>query len=186
MDEVKKKNPKAKCELWAFDEHRIGLKPLIRKVWMPDGCYPETIVNHRFIWSYLYGFVCPENGETYWFIMPTTDVEIFNIVLENFAKDLGIGSEKQIILVIDNAGWHTSKDLIIPEGINFIFIPAYTPELQPAEKLWSLTNEYIANRNFDNIEQLEEAQSIGCSKISSQLEVVKSYTLFHWWPEIAC
>ncbi|WP_287245117.1 MULTISPECIES: transposase [unclassified Okeania] len=49
------------------------------------------------------------------------------------------------MLVIDQAGWHTSHSLKIPEGLDFIYLPAKSPELQPAERLWPLTNEVVAN-----------------------------------------
>ena len=41
----------------------------------------------------------------------------------------------------DNAGWHRSKKVIIPKGIEIEFLPPYSPELQPAERLWQLVDE---------------------------------------------
>ena len=53
----------------------------------------------------------------------------------------------------------------VPEGIALIFLPAYSPELQPAERLWTLTNEPIANRNFENLDQLEEVLMYRCRQL---------------------
>jgi hypothetical protein len=50
-------------EVWAFDEHRLGLKPILRKVWAPRGCRPVASGHHRYQWLYLYGFVRPATGE---------------------------------------------------------------------------------------------------------------------------
>ncbi|WP_445240191.1 transposase [Microcoleus vaginatus] len=46
-----------------------------------------------------------------------------------------------ILLVMDRAGWHISERLVIPSGICVEYLPAYSPELQPAERLWSVTDE---------------------------------------------
>jgi hypothetical protein len=57
--------PRAKVELWAMDEHRIGLKPLLRRVWAPIGQRPAALVQHRFAWRYVVGFVHPASGRTF-------------------------------------------------------------------------------------------------------------------------
>ena len=61
---VKEKNPQAEVDLWFCDEHRAGLKPILRKVWSPIGERPTAIVNHRYEWLYVYGFVKSKTGDT--------------------------------------------------------------------------------------------------------------------------
>lgn len=56
--------PQAQVELWAVDEHCIGLKPILQKVWCFDGQRPVAPVQHRFEWRYLVGFVHPVSGRT--------------------------------------------------------------------------------------------------------------------------
>lgn len=68
------------------------------------------------------------------------------MALHEFAREVAAGEGKRILLVLDQAGWHTSGEVEIPEGIEFEFLPSGSPELQPAERLWPLTNEAIANR----------------------------------------
>jgi hypothetical protein len=58
-------------EVWGQDEHRIGLKPILRRVWWKKGQRPIMTVQHRYKWTYLYGFVCPQSGETFWLLVPT-------------------------------------------------------------------------------------------------------------------
>ena len=57
-------------EVWAFDEHRVGLKPILRKVWSPVGERPIAAVHHRYEWTYVYSFVHPNSGATEWFLLP--------------------------------------------------------------------------------------------------------------------
>lgn len=79
---------------------------------------------------------------------------------------------------------HTSKALKVPEGIHLEFLPSYSPELQPAERLWPLTNEPIVNRSFDTIEELEEVLLARLKVLMEQPEFIHGLTCFHWWPKI--
>ena len=113
---LKEAYPTSKVELWAQDEHRVGLKPILRKVWSPKGERPTVEVHHRYEWSYLYSFVRPNTGEVYWLILPKVNVEVFSLALEHFAREVAAGKRKRILLVLDQAGWHTGKELKVPEG----------------------------------------------------------------------
>ena len=73
----------------------------------------------------------------------------------------------------------------MPEGIHLEFLPAHSPELQPAERLWPLSNEGVANRPFEEIEQMEEALAERCVALVEQPEVIRSYLRYHWWPQAA-
>ncbi len=88
-------------------------------------------------------------------------------------------------MVLDRAGWHTGKEVEIPEGIELEFLPSSSPELQPSERLWPLSNEGVANRFFEEIEELEEALIERCVKLCGQPELIRSHTRYHWWPEVA-
>jgi hypothetical protein len=144
---LKESYPTAKVELWCEDEHRLGLKPIIRKVWSPIGERPRVLVHQRYEWTYLYAFARPKSGEVCWLIVPTVSAEVFSLALEHFAREeVGAGKRKRILLVVDKAAWHTAKKkLKVPEGIHLEFLPSHSPELQPSERLWPLSNEGVAN-----------------------------------------
>jgi hypothetical protein len=61
---------------------------------------------------------------------------------------------------MDRAGWHRSERLVIPSGIYVEYLPAYSPELQPAERLWSVTDESLVNKSFDKIEIRETEEEL--------------------------
>lgn len=182
---LKEAYPTAKVELWCEDEHRLGLKPIIRKVWSPIGERPQVKVHQRYEWTYLYAFAHPKSGEVHWLILPTVNAEVFSLALEHFAKEVGAGKRKRILLVLDQAGWHTAKKLRIPEGIHLEFLPSHSPELQPAERLWPLSDEGVANRHFDQIDDLEETLVERCRALCEQPEILRSYLHYHWWPRAA-
>ena len=69
----------------------------------------------------------------------------------------GRSGKKQIILLLDRAGFHTGKGLEVPQGIELFYLLPYTPELQTtAERLWSLLREVIVNKVFTTLSALEE------------------------------
>jgi transposase len=76
--------------------------------------------------------------------------------LADFAQHFKLGKNKQVVLALDRAGWHTTGKLEVAKGIHLIEMPSHSPELQPAERLWPLTNESLANRTFENLDELEE------------------------------
>lgn len=175
--------PQAQVELWATDEHRIGLKPILHKIWCFDGQRPIVPVEHRYQWRYLVGFVHPASGRTIFHLASTVSIPLFEVELAAFARQVGAGPHKQIVLVLDRAGWHASRHLRVPKHVHLLFLPAYSPELQPAEHLWALTNTALVNRHFASIEDLEDAQAARCVALQARPDLIRSTTLFHWWPQ---
>jgi transposase len=164
---------------------RLGLKPVLRRVWAPRGRRPVARLHRRYEWLYLYGFVRPSTGEVYWLILPTVDFRVFSLAHSHFAREVGAGPAKRILLVLDQAGWHTGKEVEVPEGVELEFLPSRSPELQPAERLWALANEAVANRLFEDLDELEEALVERCMALSERTELIRSCTNYHWWPTAA-
>jgi transposase len=86
--------------------------------------------------------------------------------------------------VADQAGWHKSRDLRLPEGLHLLFLPSHSPELQPAERLWPLTNEPLANRVFRSRDCLEDVQAERCRWLQAHPDIIRGRTSFHWWPSL--
>lgn len=175
-------HPAATVEVWAQDEHRLGLLPVLRRVWAPRGQRPITPVHRRFQWLYAYGFVRPTTGTTWWCLLPTVSVAAFELALATFAADEGIGPDRRVVLVLDHAGWHQSPRLTLPAGIDLAPLPPYSPELQPAERLWSLLDEPLANRALADLEELETVLVDRCQTLRADPARIKADTHFHWWP----
>lgn len=168
-------------EVWALDEHRVGLKAILRYVWAKRGERPTAWVWPRYKWRWVYGFVRPETGETDFWIAEHADSLTLEAILPAFAAR----RKGPVLLVLDQAGWHlsgrvreTMKDL----SITPMWLPAYSPELQPAERLWPLVDAPLANRTFDSIDQLDGTLSEQCVRLTQQPGRIRSLTLYHWWP----
>ena len=87
--------------------------------------------------------------------------------------------------MLDNAGWHTQPNLPVPEGLRLVYLPPYTPELQPAETLWPLLDEPIVNKHLATLAELESLIDQRCAVLSEQADLIRSRTSFHWWPKTA-
>jgi transposase len=79
----------------------------------------------------------------------------------------------------------TLAKIEVPEGIHLEFLPSGSPELQPAERLWPLTNEGVANRLFEELEEIEEALLEHCVELLNQTQTIRALTNYHWWPQSA-
>jgi len=134
-------------------------------------------------WRYLYSFVRPETGDTVNYIGTTVSTEAMSEVLRMFAVEGEIGPKRHAVVVIDGAGWHKAKDLVVPEGVHLVFLPPYSPELQPAERIWPIVNEGVANRAFPNLVELTSSVEDRCRHLDTIKEFVSGLTNFHWWPK---
>ena len=89
--------------------------------------------------------------------------------------------DKYIIMFLDQAGWHKSKDLEIPENIRLASIPPYSPELNPTEHIWDeLREKYFHNLTFDSIGAVEDRLEDALRTLESEKELIRSTTGFHW------
>ena len=86
---------------------------------------------------------------------------------------------------LDNAGWHVTEKIKPPEGLILRFVLAYTPEIQPAERLWPMVNEAVVNTSFPTLENLAEPLAQRCRELCNNTDLIHRHTLFHWWPRHA-
>jgi len=167
-------------EVWGQDEARLGLQPVLRRVWAKRGRRPDVKVEPRYEWLWLYAAVHPHSGTVFWLILPFLNAACAELFLAEFARR-HLSKGKRIVLVWDGAPAHRAKKLRVPQGITLVRFPAYTPQLNPSERLWSGVKEGIANQRQENIQELEEKVVARCQNISAKPEQVKSLTSYHWW-----
>ena len=112
--------------------------------------------------------------------MPTVSIEAMQLALQDFIFEIKLNNDKEIVLLVDQAGFHQLKDLDLPKGLRFYKLPPYTPELQPAEPLWPLLREAVANKYFKTLEQLEDTLSARCNWLFEYPQEVKGASGFSW------
>jgi hypothetical protein len=84
-----------------------------------------------------------------------------------------------VLLVVDQAGWHQSQELVIPEGIELFELPSHSPKLQLFRRLWPLTNEVVANCSPQNLSELEDLLIYRCQQLLGQQDLIRRLTCFH-------
>ena len=172
-------------EVGASDEHRIGLKPILRRVWAPRGQRPVVTIHPRYRWRSRCGYVHPASGRTQWHLSSGSSVELFARSRAAFAEQVGAGPTKAIVLVLDQAGWHRSQRLVIPAHRHLMPLPADTPELQPAERVWTYANTPLINRRPADLDELDTLQWDRCAALQTTpalMATIQSATHYHWWP----
>jgi transposase len=107
--------------------------------------------------------------------LPQCNSMLFQLFLNEFSKQ---NPEELKLMVLDNGAFHKAKRLVIPQNVILIFLPAYSPELNPAEKIWAKFKRDFTNRLFLTIESLEDYVCGLVAKISNQ-EVI-SITSFNY------
>lgn len=90
--------------------------------------------------------------------------------------------EHRLFTELGRSGWNASVKLHMPKHVHLLVLPPYSPELRPAEHLWPLTNTVLANEHFATLDDLEEALARRCAALQACRDLVRSTTLFHWWP----
>lgn len=112
--------------------------------------------------------------------MPLVDTGIMSLSLKEFDKYHNSKKDKIIILLLDQAGWHTTAKLKVPDDIILLPIPSHTPELQPAECVWPLVKECVANDSFADLDELENVVVPRCKWLIDNPDVVKGEVGFEW------
>jgi transposase len=166
--------------VWAEDEARLGLKPITRRVWAPRGCRPRSSGRTRYDWLYVYAFARPRTGQTFSVILPRVNTDRMADALAAFAGWADPGGGKVLVVLVDNAGWHTARRLAVPPNVVLHFLPPCTPELQPVEPLWPLVREAVANRSLGRIDRLRDVVRGRCAYLARNPELVRRVVGFHW------
>lgn len=135
-----------------FDESRFGLQSFLGRCWARKGVRVSAPVNPSYQNFYVYSGVSPFTGEAFSLFLPWVNTEMMNLYLAEMAD---VFPDKKIILIWDQAGWHKSKSLKVPENISLKSLPPYSPELNPIEKLWQWLKKHVCrNRLFTDLNDL--------------------------------
>ena len=82
---------------------------------------------------------------------------------------------------MDKAPWHTTGKLMIPENMTIVFLPPYSPQLNPVEHLWKeIREKFFANRVFADIGAVEDQLFDALVYMNSHPEIVQSFAGFSW------
>ena len=138
-----------------FDESRFGTHSKIGHGWFSKGVRSEVKIKLGFQNFYVYSAISSATGYNFSLTLPEVNTAGMNIFLQRLAKST---KGRKVVLVLDGAGWHRSKDLSVPCNIELLYLPPYSPELNPVERLWQYIKRHIIrNKIYDTLRDLENA-----------------------------
>ena len=141
--------------LWVSDEMRFGLQPVTRRVWTRRGVEVVLPVEPRYQWGYTYGALEICGGGTEFLHTDGVSLEASRCFLEQVGQS---APQAMHIVLQDGAGFHQAEGAPeLPANVRVITLPAYSPELNPIEKLWDVVKDRICNRAWEDLEELMEA-----------------------------
>jgi hypothetical protein len=142
-----------KIELWFQDEARIAQKNKLTRRWAKRGTRPIAPHDQRTQWAYVFGAICPQKGEGIGLVLPWCNTEAMNAHLAAIAAAVDPGAHA--VLILDQAGWHMTANLRVPDNITILPLPPKAPELNPVENIWQFMREnWLSNRVFESYEQI--------------------------------
>jgi len=140
-------------ELWWQDEARVGQKNKLTRRLAQRGTRPRAPHDQRTRSAYIFGAICPERGVGAALVLPRCDTRAMPWHLEEISSQVRPGAHAVVIL--DQAGWHTTGRLDIPDNITLLPLPPRSPELNPVENVWQfLRDNWLSNRVFRSYDEI--------------------------------
>lgn len=160
------------------DEARFGRMVRIRRCWAPSPLRPVVQNGYEREFVYVYGAVSPSEGQLDWMVSAKMNTEFMSAFL---AQVHAAHPDEFIVMVVDGASSHVSKDLIIPENIRLLRLPPYAPELNPQEHIWDeLREKEFPNRVFGEMAGVINQLHEGLPRLAADHQKLRSITAWPW------
>lgn len=151
-----------------MDEARFGQQGTMTRVWAKTGSRPTALKQLRYEWMHLFAAVEPATGESVAWQSPYMNTTEMNRFLKMVGDELGPCDHA--VLIMDQAGWHRAKAMIVPDNITILYLPPYSPELNPVENLWGyLRSHYLSNRAYDDYDHILNATAQAWNQLTPEL-----------------
>jgi transposase len=170
---------KRRIEIWFQDEARIGQKNGLVRQWARRGTRPTQPADQRYENAYLFGAICPARGVGAGLAMPYADTAAMQRHIDEIATH--VARNAHAVLILDRAGWHTTKRLVWPKTITPIWLPSRAPELNPVEQVWQyLRANHLSNRVFETYDDIIAAACEAWNALIKRPDVITSIGMRKW------
>ena len=160
------------------DESRFGRISDLRRCWCPRPARPVCIrmVSQEYV--YAYAAVSVADGSLDTLILPHVDSICMQLFLEEVAAR---HPDDRIVMVLDGAGWHKSSELKAPPNMRLVYLPPYSPELNPVEHIWDEVREKsFGNLVFNSLDALESQLESALFTLEKDQTRVKAIVAWPW------
>jgi len=139
--------------IWCQDESRFGLITMLGRMITLKGIKPLGKKQWKRGNFYVYGVVEPATGEQYFQDLPKVNCNYFQEFLDGFAQKY---PDSFNLIIMDNGSFHKALDLNWPDHVLPIYLPAYSPELNPIERLWEYVKRDLKWENYSTVDELKQ------------------------------
>lgn len=137
----------------------------------------------RFTFAYIFAAIEPGTDNGFALVMPHANTQTMQEFLDRFAAT--IGEDEHVIMVLDQAGWHGSSDLRVPDSITPVSLPAYSPELNPVERVWLYLKErFLSHRLHPDYDAIVNAACDAWNRLKNEAGRIKSLCSYPWIPTV--
>ncbi len=164
------------------DEARFGRINEPKRCWAAPGERPHVKAQLVREFTYAYSATCPWDGESVSLALPDANTFCMNLHLAEIARRF---PEEEIIVVMDGAGWHRSKALVIPTNLHPLRLPPYCPDLNPQENVWKVLREdWFDNLIFSSMKAVEDRLELALKTMGDQPEKLRTVVAYPWLIEL--
>jgi hypothetical protein len=179
LEEIAAKAGGKPIEIWFCDEARVGQKNKITRRWAPRGTRPSAPSDQRTQSAYIFGAICPAEGKAAGLILPRCTTQAMALHLEEIS--LAVAPGHHALLMLDQAGWHLSHKLKVPDNITLLPLPSKSPELNPVETVWQyMRDNWLSNRVFSSYPDILDHCCEAWNKLVDQPWTIMSIGLRQW------
>ena len=148
-----------------------------------DGCLrgsrPSAPKDQRTKSAYIFGAICPAKGKGAGLVMPYADTHAMNLHLAEISANVDPGAHA--VILMDQAGWHTTPKLIVPDNITLMELPPRAPELNPVENVWQfIRDNWLSNRVFGGYEDIRALCCEAWNKLIERPWAIRSIGMRDW------
>ena len=148
-------------------------------MWWKRGERPPGICDKRFTFAYIFAAIEPGTDNAFALVMPYVNTQAMQEFLDRFAAT--IAEDEHVAMVLDQAGWHGSGLLVVPENITLIALPAYSPELNPVERVWLYLKErFLSHRLLADYDAVADAACRAWNRLVAEVGRITLLCSYPW------
>ncbi len=168
-----------RIEIWFQDEARIGQKNKITRRWAKRGTRPPAPRDQRTRSAYLFGAICPQHGKAAGLVLPWCNTAAMDLHLAEISRT--VAPDAHGVVIMDQAGWHTTARLAVPDNISIVMLPSRSPELNPVENIWQfMRDNRLSNRVFKSYNDIVDHCCDAWNKLVDQPWTIMSIGMRDW------
>ncbi len=116
-------------------------------------------------------------------VMTRLDSEAMSLFLAELSQAVAPGAHA--VVLMDKAGWHIADDLVVPDNLSLVFLPPYSPELNPIERLWLyLRDNHLTHRVFAGTAEIIDVCCDAWNALLAETGRIRSLCSYPWLEQV--